>query len=669
MSTKTEYQALVRKAQELSDAYYNQDAPLVSDYEYDQLTQSIKAIEAEHPEWLDANSPSHKIGGKPAAGINKVRHLTRLTSLNDVFTIDDVFSWWHNRHDPWLVVEEKIDGLTIALTYQDGILIQAATRGDGEIGEDVTDTARFIPSIPKTIDAPKNSLVYVRGEANLTGKDFLAINQMQADANKPPFANPRNAAAGILRAHRSPYAVLLNIRMFALLKYDNITPAYDLSTEDGAMRQLTHWGFPTVEHRMAHTEREIQEAIDTISTKAAAGQYGYPIDGAAIKINTKDLQTELDAGGKYPLWAIAYKYPAEAKTTVIRDIKVTTGRTGVLTPVAIFDPIQLAGTTVSKATCHNQMFLNANRLNIGAKVTVIKSGEIIPKIDAVLEPAQNAFQIKTCPICGTKAVQATDENGNSDTIIMVCPNPACPAQLEAHLNFVCSKHCLDIRGMGPAKIAKLIEKNKLKSVAGLFGLTLQDFIDAGFTIDTSSKLHDAVQIAMHSDFERVFASLGIPGAGRTLGRVLAEHYPDMATLAAASAEELQTIDGIGSITATTIANWFQDISLSASWKAMQFLGVNMKSDRYHTGSMPPQNQSLPLKDLAICVTGAIPGHTRDSIGAYLAGFGAKVTSGVSKNTDILLCGDPAATSSKIRNAKTLGIPVFTLDQLQNKYLN
>lgn len=668
--TKSEYLKLVRQVEQLADAYYNQDEPLVSDYEYDQLTQQLKAIETAHPDWLSPDSLTHKIGGQATVG-NKVRHLTRLTSLNDVFTIDDVTDWHARRNNPELVVEEKVDGLTLAVRYDGGTFTQGATRGDGETGEDVTQNAGRIPGLPSHIDLPAGSMFYARGEVHMTDEAYQQVNALQAAAGKKLFANARNAAAGILRSGDSPYIRYLSIRMFAVLKLeycpDDVNELH--TTEAGDISLLRRLGFPAVSCAVVRTPQALTDAIQQIGTDNAAGAYGFPVDGAAVKINRKDLQTDMDTGNKYPLWAVAYKYPAEARTTVIKDIEVTLGRTGVLTPVAVLEPVSLAGTTVSRATCHNQAFLTNNKINIGARVTVIKSGEIIPKITAVLTPAEKPFQIAACPVCGAAAQPVSDPE-DSNTVIMTCPNPACPGKISGYLKFFCSKHCMDIRGMGPAKIDALIVAGLVTSPASLYKLMPADFQTAGFTEATSTKLVDAIQASRGNTFEQVFAAFGIPGAGRTVGRILAERYPDMDAVASAPFDELTSIDSIGSVMAVAIMDWFHSPSTALIWKELACAGVKMTSERYLSDtSEQSDGTAFPCAGLSVCVTGAIPGYTRDSIQTYLTSIGAKPVSGVSKKTDCLLCENPNGTGSKLTSARSLNIPILTIEQFRAKYLN
>lgn len=670
MYTREEYLELVEQARYHSKKYYDEDAPELTDYEYDSLTQRIKKIEAEHPEWVIETSPTQHVGGTASAlGMGKHAHRVRLMSLNDVFSAAEVESWFDGVGKVPCVVEEKIDGLSLAVTYtgdEDGVptLTMAATRGDGSVGEIVTANAMHIKDIPhklpKLKGLAKDNTLIVRCEVYQPVAEFERVNREMEAAGKKLFANPRNCAAGSLRtkdpevtATRGLYAIAFSI-LYAE-GWDKLSPKNGVPTpmhsQFADVMLLGMLGFKAVQQYTCMDFNDIQAAIDTIG-KLRDG-LPYWTDGAVVKVDERHLQEELGVTSKYPLHAVAYKYPAERKITTIREIVVQTGRTGVLTPVAVFDPIQLGGTTVSRATLHNQKFIEENRIGIGAEVEVLKSGEIIPKVVGVPKPADKPFEIKACPVCGAPAVLFTDENG-TDNGVYGCPNILCPAQKARYIEFFCSKEVMDISGMGPAMVDKLIELGLIDDVADIYRLNEHgEEIAAldGMGEKSVAALLKAIEASKTRDIDRLIKGLGVPGVGRHAGKALAAKYPDMDAILALSEDELQSVDGIGGITARDFHAFARSEAGISRYNALSAAGVNTKSQKYGAAS------GGAFTGLTFVITGTLPTMSRDEAKALIEANGGKCAGSVSKKTSYLLAGE--AAGSKLAKATELGVKVLS----------
>lgn len=659
-----EYIKLVEMATHHSDLYYNQDNPEITDYEYDLLTQKIKRIEKEHPEWIVPNSPTQRVGGSPVmVGANKVQHSVQLASLNDVFSIDELKAWYVDIGSPVVSVQEKIDGLTIALDYRDGKLYQAATRGDGFIGEDVTENAKVISGIPVVLPAvagvAENNRLYVRAEVYMPVAEFERVNAEMEAAGKKLYANPRNCAAGSLRVKDPMVTAARGLRAitFAILDSEGWENAFyrpgHSETQD---IQLIHQlGFDPVWSVCCTDMAGIEAAIQYIGSRRQ--ELPYWTDGAVVKTNEKEMQAQIGATAKYPKHAAAYKYPQEAKATKVLDIVVQTGRTGNLTPVAVLEPIQLCGTTVSRVTLHNQGFIDQHKITIGSTVRVIKSGEIIPKVVENTTPADVPFKIEVCPICGAPAVMFTDEHGN-DSGVVGCPNLACPAQKARYIEFFCSKDVMSIDGMGPSVVEKLIDTGILNSVTDLYHLDQHKETIAemeGMGKKSVDKLLSAIEDSKTRDIDRLIKALGIPGVGRHIGKELAKRYPDMDAIAQLSEEELLAIDGIGDISAHVIWEFFHREDLYARYQDLASVGVNTKSMSYGTSG------SGKLTGLTFVITGTLPSMSRDEAKALIGANGGKCSGSVSKKTSYLLAGD--AAGSKLDKAEDLGVKVISEAEL------
>lgn len=665
--TKEEYLALVKEAEYHSNLYYNQDAPEISDFEYDQLTQRIKAAETEHPDWVVTESPTQHVGGEASMPeALKVKHPVQLLSLNDLFSFEEVDTWYQSIGAPKVSVQQKIDGLTIALEYRDGTLYQAATRGNGFVGEDVTLNAKVIKGIPLTLQIPAGAgvaagnRIFVRAEVYQPVSEFERVNAALETAGVKTFANPRNCAAGSLRV-KDPSITAdrgLAALSFTILYQEgwsdvdtSVIPVPQTS-ESSDLSLLQTLGFDPVPAYPCGSMEEIKAAIEHIGD----GRDGlaYWIDGAVVKTDDHRLQDRLGNTAKFPKHAAAYKYPPETKDTVVRDIIIQTGRTGTLTPVAVVDPVRLCGTTVSRVTLHNQGFLDSNRINVGAVISVLKSGEIIPKCVAVPTPADEPYHIHNCPVCGAEVEH------NDDGTVAFCSNLLCPAQQSRYIQFYCSKDVMDINGMGPAMVDKLVDAGLMKTPLDLY--TLKEHRDTIIALDNMGErscdvLLDAIEASKGRELPRVIKSLGIDGIGQHIGKGLAKAYPDLDAISNASMADLMAVDGVGETTATAIHDFLQSEEGKAVLSRMKELGINTHSDTY--GKEDVQGA---LTGMTFVITGTLPSMSRNDAKALIEANGGKVSGSVSKKTSFLLAGEDAG--SKLDKANSLGVKIINEDELK-----
>lgn len=683
--TKQEYLSLVQQANKHADLYFNQDRPEITDAEYDALTENLKQIERQHPDWADPKSPTRQVSGNTGANFQKIKHDIPLLSLNDLFSIEDVTQWHDNIGQPEVVTEQKIDGLTIKLTYIDGIFTQGVTRGDGQIGELVTEQAKQVRGIPHKIEIPEgvephNKLV-VRAEVCQPIEAFNKCNQIQESLGLKLFANPRNCAAGGLRAKdpkitaaRGLIAIAFqiiedegwaNVRSTdvsendrRLLEKAGLHPDMQY-TQERDIELLEQLGFFPVTQWTCHTQDEMLAAIEVHGRMRDS--LPYWTDGAVIKTNSILLQQHIGATVKYPLHSVAYKYPAEKKRTTIRKIQVTVGRTGKLVPVAEFDPIQLGGSTVTHATLHNQKFLNEKCLDVGAEIEVLKSGEIIPKVVGVPVPAKSPYQITTCPICGTKAI-LSDDTDDAASMVMMCPNmTGCPAQKLRYFEFFVSRDVMNIMGLGPQVIQDLIQVGLLNNIWDLYDL--KHHVPEMHLIERLgekkiTKILQAIEESKQNDIDRLIKALGIPGVGRHIGRTLADKYTSMDDIANLGFDDLIAVDGIGEISANAILDFWEDPEQSRRYHELKSRGVNTQSFCHLNAP-----KGTILNNLTFVITGTLPSMTRDEAKDLITNNGGKVSGSVSKKTSYLLAGE--AAGSKLEKAKSLGVKIISEDELRN----
>lgn len=651
---KKELNRLRKEIRHHNNCYYNNDEPEISDYEYDQLMLQLKKLEADYPELVTKNSPTQMVGGnaRREAGV-LVAHDVPMLSLQDVFSRQEVEEFVTSAIEqldkPEFVVEEKIDGLSLALRYRDGVLAQAITRGDGVIqGEDVTDNAKVIKDIKEKLKEP---LPYfeIRGEVYMSREAFAKVNARQELLGLKQFANPRNCAAGTLRQLNSKVVKDRQLSMFVFnmqrvegREFASHTEAYEFMKKQGI--KVIH------NYQVCHTASEVMGAIDRIG--ASRGELPYDIDGAVVKLNSFAQRKALGETSKVPRWAVAYKYPPEEKETKLLNIELSVGRTGRITPTAVFEPVQLCGTRVERATLHNQDFIDGLDIRIGDTIKVFKSGEIIPKVRSVCHEKRPVGTVPfligdTCPVCGHKAVREVD------TADIKCTNPSCPAQLENHIiNFV-SRDAMDIKGMGEQNIHALIEGGYIQDIADIFNLAVRrDELIAKGVIGkekNTDKLLAAIEKAKENEPQRLVTGLGIAGIGKAAARELMLHYGSIDALAEADVESIQQVRDIGSIGSQAIYEYFRDDVNLDILRRLKEYGVNMELQ--DTGIVDDV-----LAGKTVVVTGTLPTLSRNDAKNMIEAHGGKAAGSVSKKTDYVLAGE--AAGSKLVKAQELGITII-----------
>lgn len=637
--------------------YFEEDAPEISDYEYDQLSLEMRAIEEEFPELVSPDSPTKKVGGraKREAGV-VIRHRQPLLSIQDVFTREEVTSFVEGMIEKLgehteFVVETKIDGLSLALWYDNGDLTTAVTRGDGRIqGEDVTANARVIKDVVEHIDnAPE--YLELRGEVYMDEEAFQRVNEEQELLGKKVFANPRNCAAGTLRQLDPSITEKRGLSMFIFNLQDARGITFEKHTD--VYEYLKAHGIRAIEHySVCKTADEVWNAIEQIGN--SRGDLAYEIDGAVIKINNLEDRKQCPDTAKNGGWLIAYKYPPEEKETVIRDIELSVGRTGRVTPTAVFDTVRLCGTNVSRATLHNQDFIDELDVGIGDTVTVFKSGEIIPKIRMVHHEKRPEGTVRfvipdRCPVCGAPVVR---ESGTAD---MKCTGSACPSQLERRIINFTSRDAMDIRGFGEKVAAALLERGFIHDICDIYDLRKyrEQLIEEG-TIGRekgTDNLLAAIDRSRSNGPDRLLTALGIPGVGKTAAQNVMRRFGSVENLASATVEEMTEIDDIGAVTAEAIHAFFQDERNQELMNRLKEHGVNMQMEE-----IPTPSDEGKLKGLTFVITGTLPNLSRNEAKQMIEAAGGKVTGSVSKKTDYLLAGE--AAGSKLTKAQELGTKIL-----------
>ena len=645
-----------------SDLYYNQDAPEISDQEYDGLMRELKALEKAHPELITPDSPTQRVGGsaKRTAGV-LVAHRVPMLSMQDLFTQEEVDHFISDCQEKLgegitFLVETKIDGLSMALRYENGDLVTAITRGDGRtFGEDVTANAKVIDDVAVTLRHPIPYLE-LRGEVYMTDAAFEAVNERQELLGKKPFANPRNCAAGTLRQLDAAVTRERHLSFFVFNVQD--IQGKDLATHEEAYAYLKDCGVTVIAHYYVCKNREeIWKAIQAIGEMR--GELPYDIDGAVIKVNDLALRAQLKDTAKNAGYQVAYKYPPEQKETVLREIELSVGRTGKITPTAIFDPVRLCGTTVSRCTLHNQDFITKLGICLGSTLRIEKSGEVIPKCVGVVPekqpPDAQVFQIPmVCPVCGEPAVR-------EDTADIKCVNLNCPAQLERLIGHFVGRNAMDIKGFGVVYVHDLIAEGYLKDVADIFTLAehREALIQKGIVgkEKNTDKLLAAIEKAKANPPDRLLTGLGISNVGRSAAQVLMRHFGTLDALVQASEEEMMAIDDIGPISAHCVYTYFRQPHNLAVLQKLKAAGVNLVQEV----AQAPEGD-LPLSGKTVVISGTLPGLSREEAAALIQRYGGKVTGSVSKKTSFLLAGEGAG--SKLEKAHALDIPVLSLEEVQ-----
>lgn len=661
MEIQEKIEALRKEIEYHIERYYNQDDPEITDYEYDQKMNELKRLEREHPEYVTPDSPTQKVGGsaKREAGV-LVEHNVPMLSLQDVFDRGEVENFVAEMkkqlEDPEFVVEYKIDGLSLSLRYEYGELKLAETRGDGiQYGEDVTANAKVIRDVKKKLK-DKPEYLEIRGEVYMTEADFEKVNEKQELLGKKLFANPRNCAAGTLRQLDTAVTKERRLSMFIFNIQDARGISFETHTE--GYEYLKKQGIRVIEeYTVCKTADEVWAAIEKIGENR--GKLPYDIDGAVVKINRFSDREKLGATSKVPRWAVAYKYPPEEKETKLLDIELSVGRTGRITPTAVFEPVRLCGTSVSRATLHNQDFIDELDIGIGDTIVVYKSGEIIPKVRRVIHEKRPAGVKKfvipnVCPVCGAKTER------EKDTADIKCTSPNCPAQLERHMiNFV-GRDAMDIKGFGATYIMELVRLGYLKDIADIYDLKQhrEELIEQGIIgkEKNTDKLLDAIEKSKQNEAFQLLTGFGIPNVGKAAAKTILKHFGSIEALMQADMESLQQVADVGEVTALCIRNYFQDENNCKIIERLKEAGVNM--EMAESGS-----EDRRFDGLTFVITGTLPTMDRKAAAALIEAHGGKVSGSVSKKTNYLLAGENAG--SKLTKANDLGVSMISEEELQD----
>ena len=660
MEIQEKIEALRKEIEYHIERYYNQDDPEITDYEYDQKMNELKRLEREHPDYVTPDSPTQKVGGsaKREAGV-LVEHNVPMLSLQDVFDRGEVENFVAEMKkqldDPEFVVEYKIDGLSLSLRYEYGELKLAETRGDGiQYGEDVTANAKVIRDVKKKLK-DKPEYLEIRGEVYMTEADFEKVNEKQELLGKKLFANPRNCAAGTLRQLDTAVTKERGLSMFIFNIQDARGISFETHTE--GYEYLKKQGIRVIEeYTVCKTADEVWAAIEKIGENR--GKLPYDIDGAVVKINRFSDREKLGATSKVPRWAVAYKYPPEEKETKLLDIELSVGRTGRITPTAVFEPVRLCGTSVSRATLHNQDFIDELDIGIGDTIVVYKSGEIIPKVRRVIHEKRPAGVKKfvipnVCPVCGAKTER------EKDTADIKCTSPNCLAQLERHMiNFV-GRDAMDIKGFGATYIMELVHLGYLKDIADIYDLKQhrEELIEQGIIgkEKNTDKLLDAIEKSKQNEAFQLLTGFGIPNVGKAAAKTILKHFGSIEALMQADMESLQQVADVGEVTALCIRNYFQDENNCKIIERLKEAGVNM--EMAESGS-----EDGRFDGVTFVITGTLPTMERKAAAALIEAHGGKVSGSVSKKTNYLLAGENAG--SKLTKANDLGVSVISEAELQ-----
>lgn len=636
---------LVKLLNQYAHEYYTTDNPSVSDSEYDKLYHELLDLEKQYPEFVQPDSPTHRVGGKVLEGFEKYQHQYPLYSLQDAFSREelDVFDARIRKDFPDVsyLCELKIDGLSISLMYENGILVAGATRGDGSVGENITENLKRVKDIP--LKLPSEVDMTVRGECYMPRSSFDAVNQLRQENGEPEFANPRNAAAGTLRQLDTAIVAKRNLATFL---YQEASPT-SATSQEAVLNQLSKNGFSVNErHILAHSMDEVWQFIGQIAQER--DQLPYDIDGVVIKVNDLAVQEELGFTVKAPKWAIAYKFPAEEKEAQLLSVDWTVGRTGVVTPTANLTPVQLAGTTVSRATLHNVDYIAEKDIRKDDTVIVYKAGDIIPAVLRVVESKRQSKEKleipKNCPSCNSELIHFEDE------VALRCINPRCPAQIKEGLIHFASRDAMNITGLGPAVVEKLFDQQLVNDVAGIYRLTVEDLLQLeNFKEKSANKLYTAIQISKENSAEKLLFGLGIRHVGSKASQILLDHFHDLEQLAKAKREEIAALDSLGMVIAESLSSYFAQEGTHILLSELKEAGLNFT----YLGEKVAADAAL--SGLTVVLTGKLERLNRSEAKAKLESLGAKVTSSVSKKTSLVVAG--ADAGSKLTKAQELGITI------------
>jgi len=644
------------RAKELRDSlnyhshkYYVEDNPEIGDYEYDMLQRELAAIEKEYPELITPDSPTQRVGGSADGMFEPVVHSVPLESLQDAFSTDEVLAFDSRVKAVFdsaeYVVEPKIDGLSVALEYENGVFVRGSTRGDGNVGEDVTANLRTVNSIPLRLR--EDVTIEVRGEVYMPKKVFASLVEEQEQNGEKAFKNPRNAAAGSLRQKNPKITATrgLDIFVFNIQRIEG----GNIAGHKQSIDYLKELGFKTIPfYNKYSTVDDVLSELERIG--AIRSSLPFDIDGAVIKTDSFAQRAEIGSTAKFPRWALAFKYPPEEKETTVTDIEVAVGRTGVLTPTAVFEPVLVAGSTVSRATLHNQDFIDEKDIRLGDRVVIRKAGDIIPEVIRVVSHAENSERFtlpSVCPSCGAGVIREEGEAA------VRCVNPQCPAQLLRNLIHFCSRDAMDIEGMGDAVLEKLVSGGLLTKASEIYTLKKEDFMTLeGFKDKSSQNLVDAIENSEKNDLSKLVFALGIRHVGQKAGKLLADHFGTMENIMNADVEALTAIEGFGEIMAQSVADFFAVEQSKREIEALAAYGVNMTSQKETIDSR--------FEGKTFVLTGTLPTYSRNEASAIIEKFGGKTASSVSKKTSYVLAGEEAG--SKLVKAQQLGVTILTEEE-------
>lgn len=635
-----------------SQLYYVEDRNEITDYEYDMLQQELKGLEEQFPQFVRSDSPTQRVGGKAISIFEKVTHRVQMGSLQDVFSFEQVRSFIETVQQavdkPQFVVEPKIDGLSVSLEYHNGELAIGSTRGDGFVGEDVTSNLKTVKSIPIKINE-ELPLIEVRGETYMPRNVFLKLVKEQEDNDEQPFKNPRNAAAGSLRQKDPKIAAKrkLDIFVFNVQQIEG----KELTSHKESLDYLKTLGFKTIpDYKRVSTADEVIDCIKVIGEKRF--DLPFDIDGVVIKVDDFRQREILGATAKVPKWAVAYKFPPEEKTSKLLDIELNVGRTGAITPVAVFEPVFLAGTSVSRATLHNQDFIREKNISVGDIIKVRKAGDIIPEVlGSVEKHGDGVFTLpECCPVCGTKLVKSEEEAA------VRCPNVECPAQIFRSIVHFASKGAMNIDGLGPQIVHTLLDNKLITSVAGLYTLSENELLQLyNFKEKSVNNLLNAIEKSKSNSLDRLVFGLGIRNIGQASAKLLCDKFGDLDNIMNASAEQISEIDGFGGVMAQSVYNAFHEEHMIELIKRLKECGINTKYEKIQIDDR--------FAGKTFVLTGTLPTLKRSEAKALIEKYGGKASGSVSKKTDYVLAGEEAG--SKLDKAQQLGIKIITEEQFKD----
>lgn len=652
-SVKNEIDRLRVEIEYHNKKYYDEDEPEISDYEYDKLTQRLKKLEKEHPEYVSNDSPTRKVGGHSKNIFTQVTHDVQMQSLQDVFSFDDVKDFVFKMQREYgenieFTVETKIDGLSVSLEYEDGKFVRGSTRGDGFIGEDVTENLKMVDGIPDELKT--KDTFEVRGEVYLPRKEFESINQKLEESGKQILSNPRNAAAGTLRQLDPKLVRARNLSIFVF----NLQKGKKFNNHSESIEYIKNTGIKTIEYiKVCVGINEVLAAIEEIGKKRDS--LSYDIDGAVVKINDLKLREEAGSTVKVPKWAVAYKYPPEQKETKLLDIKVQVGRTGQVTPMAILEPVRLAGSVISKTTLHNFDYVKTKDIKIGDTVVIQKAGDVIPEVISVVKNKRTGdekeYNIPTiCPVCGEKLEKLENE------VALRCTNSECPALTYRSLVHFASRDAMDISGLGGAIVEQLIDANLIKDIADIYYLKYEDIVDLDrFAPKSAMNLITAIQNTKANMLDKLLFGLGMRHIGKKAAKILAENFDDIYEIGKASVEEINALDDFGEIMARSVVEFFSKEQTKNLIQKLENAGVNLKGNK-------KELSSNVLKGKIFVVTGSFDDYSRNDVTKLIEENSGKVSGSVSKKTSFLVAGENAG--SKLAKAESLGIPIISIEEFK-----